>query len=229
MTEMAPRPFNFSWLEEKIAEYAADMDDPPATKIEGYGMIAVVVIGGLAILFHLLLRNQLGLYIFQLSVLLQWLCVVAVYVRTGYRAWRAYKRQYIDIAHDLDNGYVRYREIIDGLRTYPAAEIAKHLRYIRDRKAVLMYRHGLLSGGMEKIGVLPLVALLYLQLKDWSFGDWKGLLAHFHWIGSILLSLLIVTYAISWWVVRTKGRLDAYETVLTEVGVAEAEQATPAL
>ncbi|GGA39851.1 hypothetical protein [Dyella nitratireducens] len=222
-TEEALRPFSFKWLEERVAEYAQDADDAVMTPFERYAMIGVVVIGGLSILTNLLLHNQLGLRIMQIDALLQWAFVLAFLMRISYRAWRAYRRQYMDIATELDSFYVRYQHVVDDLRTYPASEVAKHLRYIRDRKASLIYRHALLSGGMEKIGILPLLALLYFQLKDWSFGDWKGLLEHVHLVGCLLLWVLLITYGIAWWVVRAKGRLDVYEALLTEAGVLEAE------
>jgi hypothetical protein len=69
-----------------------------------------------------------------------------------------------------------------------------------------------------------LLALLYLQLKDWSFGDWKGLLDHVHLVGGLLLWILLIAYCIAWWAARTKGRLDFYEVLLMEAGVVEDNQ-----
>jgi hypothetical protein len=222
--ETTSPPFSFVWLEKRIAECNQDIDDTVMTRFERYVVIGVVAIGGLSILAYLLLRNRLGLQIMQAGALLQWALVLAFLIRVSYRGWRAYKRQYMDIATELDSFYVRYQYLVDDLRTYPAVEIARHLRYIRDRKTTLIYRHVLLSGGMEKIGILPLLALLYLQLKDWSFGDWKGLLDHVHLVGGLLLWILLIAYCIAWWAARTKGRLDVYEVLLMEAGVVEDNQ-----
>ncbi|WP_333680702.1 hypothetical protein [Dyella sp.] len=222
-TEEALQPFSFMWLEERIAEYAQDTDDAVMTPFECYAMIGVVVIGGLSILTCLLMPNRLGQRMMQAGVLLQWAFILISLVRIGYRTWRTYKRQYMDIATELDSFYVRYRCIVDGLRTYPPSEVAKHLRYLRDRKTSLIYRHGLLSGGIEKIGILPLLGLLYLQLKDWAFGDWKGLFDHVHLIGGLLLWVLLITYGVAWWAARTKGRLDVYEALLAEAGDVKVE------
>jgi hypothetical protein len=214
--ETTSPPFSFVWLEKRIAECNQDIGDTVMTPLERYAVIGVIAIGGLSILAYLLLRNRLGLQIMQAGALLQWTLVLAFLIRMSYHGWRAYKRQYMDIATELDSFYVRYQHLIDDLRTYPAAEIDKHMRYIRDRKTALIYRHVLLSGGMEKIGILPLLALLYLQLKDWSFGDWKGLLDHVHLVGGLLLWILLIAYCIAWWAARTKGRLDVYEALLAE-------------
>jgi cytochrome bd-type quinol oxidase subunit 2 len=222
-TEATSPPFSFVWLEKRIAECNQDIDDTVMTPFERYAVIGVVATGGLSILAYLLLRNRLGLQIVQAGVVLQWAFALIALIRIGHRAWRAYKRQYMEIAADLDSFYVRYRQLIEALRTYPAPEIARHLRYIRDRKTTLIYRHLLLSGGMEKLGILPLVALLYLQFRDWSFGDWKGLLDHVHLVGGLLLWMLLITYCIVWWAARTKGRLDVYEALLAEANVGNAE------
>jgi hypothetical protein len=71
--------------------------------------------------------------------------------------------------------------------------------------------------------ILPLLAVLYLQIKDWSFGDWKGLLNHVHLIGNALLWIFLITYCIAWWGARAKRRLEVYEALLTETGVVEVE------
>lgn len=217
-------PFSFAWLEECIVEHVQDTDDAAMTWFERYAMIGVVAAGALAIMAYVVLRNAMGLRILQYGVVLQWVCVVLLCIRLGYRAWHAYKRQYKDFARDLDDIYVPYRNIVTALRAYPAAEITQRLRYVRDRKATLTYRHALLSGGMEKIGILPLLALMYLQLKDWSFGNWKDLLDHVHLVGSVLLWMLLMMYLAAWWGARIKGRLDLYEALLTEAGVGNEEE-----
>jgi hypothetical protein len=66
-----------------------------------------------------------------------------------------------------------------------------------------------------------LLALLYLQLKDWPFGDWKGLFDHVHLVGGLLLWILLIAYCVAWWAARTKGRFDVYEALLAEAGVEE--------
>ncbi|RUL78958.1 hypothetical protein [Dyella choica] len=220
---MPSQSFSFAWLEERIAEYVQDADDTAVTRFELYSLAGVVVFGGLVILINLLLRNRLGQLILQAGALLEWACVMIVCVRVGYRVWRAYKRQYLDFAMHLDDFYLRYRNVVDALRKCPADEVARYLRYVRDRKTTLLYRHALLSGGMEKLGILPLLALLYLQLKEWSFGDWKDLLGHVHLIGSILLWMLAIMYLVAWWGARIKGRLDVYEALLAEAGVEEGQ------
>lgn len=46
---------------------------------------------------------------------------------------------------------------------------------MRDRRTNMHDRLGLFTGGMEKLGFMPVLLALYLQLKDWRFGDWTVL------------------------------------------------------
>ena len=218
---ISTQPFSFAWLEERISEHVQDADDTATSRFERYAFAAVIVVGGFAILAYLWLRNPLGQEILQIGVLLQWACAVIVIVRVVCRTWQAYKHQYADFAKHLDSFYLRYRKVVDALRDCPAPELARSLRYVRDRKMALTYRHTLLSGGMDKIGILPLLALLYLQLKDWSVGNWKDLISRVHLVGGILLWMLLFMYFVAWWGARIKGRLDVYEALLTEAGIAE--------
>jgi hypothetical protein len=218
------KALSFAWLEQRIEEFPDSKGEPVTTRFERYALAATVVIGGVTILAAVLLRNRVGLWAFWAGVALQWACVVAVYVSSGYRAWRSWNRQYRDYAGDLDNFYPTYRRVIDALQEFSATDIGRHLRYVRNRKAIFSYRFGMIIGGTEKLGFLPVLAVLYLQLKDWSFNGWADTLSHIHVIGSLLVLMLLITYLLALWAGRAKGRLDLYELLLAEA--AESDEAT---
>ncbi|MBM7131860.1 hypothetical protein [Dyella mobilis] len=215
-----PKLFSFAWLEARLEELAKGADEPVTTRLERYAMAAAVIIGGAAILVALLLRNQVGVSILRVGIIADWICVALIYASSGYRAWRYLKRQHREFAIDLDNLYPQYRSLIDKFREFPATELGNQLRYVRDRKATFLYRYGLIIGSTEKLGVLPLLAVLYLQLKDWSFNGWADALNHIHLVGGLLLWMLLLMYLLAWWGMRTKGRLDLYEMLLTEASEA---------
>lgn len=74
---------------------------------------------------------------------------------------------------------------------------------------------GLFSGGMERLGFVPVLALLYVQFKDWKLGDW-GAFAKINAVGAVLLWGLLLSYLASWWGVSRKTRVDPYESLLRE-------------
>ena len=214
-----PAPFSFAWLEAFIAQHTQGDDEPLTTRLDRYAILGAILSGALGVLCGLVLRDQLGLHLAQIGLVLEWFFAAAFLVSNVRQAWLGFRHQHETFARELDQQLVQYNIIVDAIRSYPLAVIAVHLRYVRDRKSKLIYRHGLLSGGMDKLGILPVLAVMYLQRKDWSFGDWKGLLDHVHWLGSVLFLALLMTYAISWWGARAKGRFDLYEAVLAEASV----------
>jgi hypothetical protein len=217
----APKLFSFEWLEARIEELPRNTDGSVTTRFERYVLVAAVVIGGVTLLAGLLLRNDLGPWIFRAGIVLDWVCVALIYLSNGRRAWRSLKRQHRDFAKDLDNTYPSYRDLIVALREFSAADIGNHLRYLRDRKATFLYRYGLIIGSAEKLALLPLLAVLYLQLKDWSFNEWAHPLTHIHLISGLLLWMLLITYLIALFGARTKDRFDLYEMLLAEASVVD--------
>lgn len=220
---LAPETFSFIWLESCLDQYAHVDDEPAATKLERYAFTGAFFFGALGVVSVLLFRNQFGLRALQVGLSLELLCLAVALLVACRRAWRFFQHQHKDFAENLDKQLVQYNVIVDALRRYPPSVIDTHLRYVRDRKSRLTYRAGLISGGFEKFGILPLLAAMYLQFKDWSFSDWKTLTGHVHVLGTVLLWALMIFYAVSWWAVRTKSHLDLYETVLAEASVREKE------
>jgi hypothetical protein len=218
-TANTAEPFSFTWLEAFIAKSTPPDNEPMTTKLDRYAVAGVLLFGLLAVLGALLLRNQLGQRILQIGVVLQWLCVGVTLVNAGWRALRAYQCQHEAFAQDLDRQRGQYNTVVDAISRYPDATICNHLRYIRDLKTRLVYRGGLISGGFDKLGVLPLLLAMYFQFKDWTFGGWRALFDHVHLLGTFLLSMVVITYFLSWWVARAKDRLDLYEMLLTEASI----------
>jgi hypothetical protein len=79
----------------------------------------------------------------------------------------------------------------------------------------MTFRLGLLTGGVERLGVLPVLIALYFQFKDWKFGYWQAL-GQVNLAGGLLLWALLLLYLGGWWLIRLKLRLDTYEMLLAE-------------
>jgi hypothetical protein len=220
----APEAFSFTWLESRLEQFVQTDDEPVTTKLDRYAFVGAFLFGALGVIIERLFPNQFGLYVLCVGLGLELICVVVASLNACLQMWRFYQRQHKDFARELDERLVQYNDIVDAIRRHPLSVICTHLRYIRDRKSRLTYRAALITGGFEKFGILPLLAAMYLQFKDWSFGDWRGLTHHVHLLGSVLLWVMMVFYATSWWAVRAKGRLELYEIVLTEASVRESDE-----
>ena len=76
-------------------------------------------------------------------------------------------------------------------------------------------RLGLFTGGMERLGVVPLLLAFYLQFKDWRWGDWKTLTS-ITFTQALLAFALMLAYTIFWHLIFLRARVHAYESLLAE-------------
>lgn len=118
-------------------------------------------------------------------------------------------------SRELDLDYDQRRDSVVAMRRFPQNELARRLRYLATRKSSLAYRMGILTGSVQRLGILPLLAILYVQFKDWRFGDWQAI-GQVHMVGGLLLWALFLAYLLSWWLVGMGTRWDAYEALLIE-------------
>ncbi|MBA2237110.1 MAG: hypothetical protein H0W24_00180 [Lysobacter sp.] len=111
-------------------------------------------------------------------------------------------------AGELDADYNKYSDLLAWLRRFPPEDLHRRLRYVRGRRDWMSVRFGLLAGGMDRLGVLPVAVALYIQFKDGigpiSFS--QGLLA----------GILFLLYALSWFVAGLKLRLDLYVRLMED-------------
>ncbi len=86
---------------------------------------------------------------------------------------------------------------------------------MRDRRTNMHDRLGLFTGGMEKLGFMPVLLALYLQLKDWRIGDWT-VLSKITLMQGMLAFTLLFAFAMSWHLIRLRIRVQSYEQLLVE-------------
>ncbi|WP_242107131.1 hypothetical protein [Luteimonas aquatica] len=170
----------------------------------GAGMLLGVLLEGRAAMVSAVAGLVVELSGFALSLMLL--------VKREWRAFRSAKRNY---ACELDRDFTKYQQYVNVLRLYPAAERSMRLHYILGRRRTLQRRLGLFSGGLERLGVLPVIFVLYLQFKDWEWGDW-GMLAEINLVQGLLIWALLLAYAMGWYLLRLNDRIELYEVLLEE-------------
>lgn len=136
------------------------------------------------------------------------------------REWRSFRNNKRDYAKELDRDFEKYMEYVRQLRTYPRGQRDDLLRYIQARRKVMHHRMGLVTGGMERLGVIPLLGALYLQFKDWKLGDWTAL-GKVTLVQGVLALALLAIYMASWQLVLLYSRTEAYELLLIEAAAQE--------
>lgn len=127
------------------------------------------------------------------------------------KLWRA-RRQH---AEEMEVDFKKYREIVAWLRSYPLDVRQRRHRFVRSLKNNMTYRLGLATGGVERLGIFPVLVALYFQFKDWEWGNWAAL-GEVNLVGGLLIWAMVLLYGLGWMLVGLKVRLDTYESLLEE-------------
>lgn len=69
-------------------------------------------------------------------------------------------------AVQLDFDLYHYQQLIAWLASFPKERLEAMAQYASRRHHRLKDKHPLISGGLERLGALPVAAVLYLQFKD---------------------------------------------------------------
>ncbi|WLA08242.1 hypothetical protein MO328_18165 [Xanthomonas translucens] len=170
----------------------------------GFGMLSGAVLYGKAALVCTATGLAVELVGFLVSAVLQLL-----------REAPGFRHPYATHAQQMEHEFHQYQGIVTALRAFPLEHRRQRETFIRDRRTNMHERLGLFTGGMEKLGVMPVLLALYLQFKDWRWGDWR-VLGKITAVQSVLAFLLLFAYALSWHLIRLRVRVQTYEQLLGE-------------
>lgn len=117
-----------------------------------------------------------------------------------------------EFAAQLDHDFGSSAKIVEWLSTFPVAVLEARHQYVQQRRATLDQRRGFMVGSLDHFGLLPLIAAIFLQVKDlrgvepWSIG----------WIPGLLVIAMIVLYWVGALTFSIKLRLGAYAALLED-------------
>lgn len=115
-----------------------------------------------------------------------------------------------DMIIQLDHDHPHFQSILRWLATFPADALAERLRTVQLAERQLVAKLGLLAGGVDRLGILPVLASAYLFIRNWNqpldLPSWQILLGIF----------LMVLYVISATGSLMRIRLRLYESMLTD-------------
>lgn len=212
---MTNEPLTYALIEKKIGQYFKDVwdDKPGVVERLAFGVVTVSLMPLLlAIQFA---KSQTAVIALGACMVLLLIALAIGMVCFARREWRTFYRRHDKLSRELDHDYDQWRKLVVEMRTFPMDELARRLRYLSGRKSSLVYRMGLFTGSVQRLGILPLLAILYVQFKDWRFGDWQAF-GQVHMVGGLLLWALFLAYLLSWWLVGLGTRWDTYEALLVE-------------
>ncbi|ULQ47569.1 hypothetical protein JN531_004610 [Flagellatimonas centrodinii] len=124
----------------------------------------------------------------------------------------SFKDNRAEFAAQLDHDFGSSAKIVEWLSTFPAAVLEARHQYVQQRRATLDQRRRFVVGSLDHLGLLPLIAAIFLQVKDlrgvepWSIG----------WIPGLLVIAMIVLYWVGALTFSIKLRLGAYAALLED-------------
>ncbi|WP_414487497.1 hypothetical protein [Stenotrophomonas maltophilia] len=113
----------------------------------------------------------------------------------------------------MDDEFAHWQAVIADLRRFPGAERERRLKYVSHLRSNMIERMGLMYGGLQRLGPFPLLIALYLQFREWKWGDWTSAF-DVGVLGAFLIYALVLLYLAGWLLIGLRTRLDTYVALL---------------
>lgn len=223
-----PPELSFALMDSLMDDFSARTRGRPAGRVERIAMTTGVAGAVAGILLGWMLPKPFDLYAALIGLVLECLGFAVGIFLSFKRDWRWIRHAHKDTAESLDSDFLKYEDYVQRLRQFPARDRARRHRYIRERSTRMMSRTRLFTGGMERLGAFPLLLALYIQLKDWRFGDWAAL-NDITMVQGFLIFALMLAYLMFLHLMRIHSRIEAIELLLNESAERDREDSSPTL
>lgn len=198
-----------------LDRYLTKADRNKAGPLERWSFAIGLFGAGVGLLLGNLLANQAGVR-FAIGGLVIELAGLGISLALQIkRELPGFRQPHKIFADEIERDFQAYRGLIQQVRAFPLRVRLQRERYIRDRRATMHERLGLFTGGIERLGVMPVLVALYLQFKDWEWGDWTSL-GKVTFVQGMLIWALFISYLLSWHLIRLRTRVHSYELLLRE-------------
>ncbi len=215
-TSQAKLSLSYSWLYRKVQDYRAGSSSPGPSKWEKRGLGVGLVMAGLGLLVASL-SSWIPAHVAVPAVVI---CLVGELVGLGLSVVLMVKRDLPQFtrpreqhAAELDADFEKWQSLSALLAEYPIEHRQQRVHFLRALHAGMSERMGLLYGGVQRLGLLPLLVALYLQFRDWEWGDWSGAF-DVNLVGGLLIWAMLLLYSGGWLLMSLRLRLEAYISLL---------------
>lgn len=207
----------FSWLFEQVQGYAAHSIYPKPSRLEKGGTWVGVVATGLGLLTaalpYTVIPAASQLIVLKGSLLTEITGFLLSFVLMLKREGRQYIKPRFMHAAEMDADFAYWAYLVDQLRTFPRHDREQRLRFANSLRHSMTDRMGLVFGGLQKLGFFPVLVAIYLQLRNWKWGDWAGAF-DVNPLAGVLIFGIVLLYAVGWLLVGIRTRLETYVNLL---------------
>ena len=164
---MDAETFTFESLDQRLETFGATRDEPrKSILLARWGtallLIGVVVGYGAATYLHAMPARVLSLVGFSIEIL--GLLVLSFQFLRNH--WHPFRHPLRNDARELDAFFEQAMPVLVWLGSFPAQELERHLRFVRDRSLTFTQGMNWMFGPIDRLGPLPVLVALYLQFKD---------------------------------------------------------------
>lgn len=133
------------------------------------------------------------------------------------RTWPTFSSERREAAEELDFDLPFHQELIHWLQGHPRDQLETLSNYASYRLERMRERLPMLTGGVEKLGALPIFIALYIQFKD---AHWPP---HPSWLEIVLIFALVLAYWACLLQINVRFRLQTYDRLLKKALAETAE------
>lgn len=216
-------PLTFAFLEANIEA----LPEGPASPFEmprWVRQLSLVGLIGLTVAFVPLLLakwlppQQWMLWLARAGVVLAFAGSAPGIVRNVWMLVLGLRQHRAGLIAQFDHDVTQFRRLAAWLADYPREALESNLRYARMGRERLQSRLGMLAGGIERLGLLPVLVSLFVLLRNW-----QDLLDMPGWL--VVVGLLVpALWLIAWLGAEFSRRLHLYAFLLDEALRIRAEQ-----
>lgn len=132
------------------------------------------------------------------------------FVRNVWVLARESRRHRRGLIEQFDHDTLQFRELSERLSAYPRDVLERQRRFARMGHERLGSRLVMMLGGIERLGLLPLLLSLFIVLRNW-----QDLLALPFWL-AFLAAMAAILWLLGWAGAEFRRRLQLYEFILDE-------------
>lgn len=201
--------FSFESLEAKLDGYAPSVPLLGGDRKTRLAFLAVFLSGAVGILASYVFTGRSAQVVALVAMFIELVAVATIVINTIREDLPEFldaKRRY---ASKLETDYSLYRELLDWVRKCPVDKLKARYQYLQTRQETFDRRLRMVTGGVERLGMFPIVVALYFQFKDVQW--WPPV---FDLKNALLAFVVAIIYAMCLWLVRLRLRLDMYVLVL---------------
>jgi hypothetical protein len=218
-SEVSVERLTFAWLYERVQAYVGATKGAGPSKVEWYAFWTAMLFAGIGLIVsgtweHWLTRSGAN-WMMMMCLLIELAGGIVAVVMMLYREAPQLRRARAIHAAEMDADYEKWRELVAELRKFTLDQRQERLRFVEQLRGRMDYRMGLAFGGIQRLGIFPILIAVYFQLRNWKWGDWAAAF-DVNLVGGLVILAMLLMYMMGWLLVGLRVRLDTYESLLQE-------------